>query len=87
MSHFIHVACLFEGHAAFVSLTPGKTTCADLGCGVDIYALHDVPEACALVALFVQFMPVTHDGPRSARRKLFSRGVELIALMRLAPIQ
>lgn len=87
MSHFIHVACLFEGHAAFVSLTPGKTTCADLGCGVDIYALHDVPEACALVALFVQFMPVIHDDPRSARRKLFSRGVELIALMRLAPIQ
>jgi hypothetical protein len=30
---------------------------------------------------------VIHDDPRSARRKLFSRGVELIALMRLAPIQ
>jgi hypothetical protein len=64
-----------------------KITRADLGCGGHIHALHDVPEACALMALFVQFTPVIYDGARTAMGDLFSRGVELIALMRLAPIQ
>lgn len=85
MSHFIHVARVFEGHAAFVSLTPGKTTCADLGCGVDIYALHDVPEACALVALFVQFMPdhVFHSLRKGFATQLENAGQPLNVVARL----